>query len=108
MASGSTSARALKVLRPNVAGIDLGSREQWVCGPQQDGDEQPNVRQFGTTTGQLRLLAHWLQDQGVVSVAMESTHAHWIPLHELLEERRFEVLLANARQLMNVPTTSCS
>ena len=50
-------ARALKVLRPNVAGIDLGSRDQWVCRPQQDGDEKPNVRQFGTTTALLRLLA---------------------------------------------------
>lgn len=96
-------ARALKVLRPNVAGIDLGSREHWVCGPQQDGDGKPNVRRFGTTTEQLRLLADWLQDQGVVSVAMESTHVYWIPLHELLEERGFEVLLANARQLKNVP-----
>ena len=35
--------------------------------------------------------------------SMESTHMYWIPLHELLEEHGFEVLLVNARQLKNVP-----
>jgi transposase len=34
---------------------------------------------------------------------MESTSVYWIPLYELLEARGFEVLLANARQLSNVP-----
>ena len=26
----------LQRLRPNVAGIDLGAREHWVCGPERD------------------------------------------------------------------------
>lgn len=93
---------ALQVLRPQVAGIDLGSREHWACGPPR-ADGKPNVRTFGTTTGQLRELADWLASEGVESVAMESTYVYWIPLHELLEERGFEVLLVNARQLKNVP-----
>ena len=93
---------ALQVLRPQVAGIDLGSREHWACGPPREGGE-PNVRTFGTTTRQLRELADWLAAEGVESVAMESTYVYWIPLHELLEERGFEVLLVNARQLKNVP-----
>jgi len=94
--------QVLQVLRPQVAGIDLGSREHWACGPSR-ADGKPNVRTFGTTTGQLRELADWLAAEGVESVAMESTHVYWIPLHELLEERGFEVLLVNARQLRNVP-----
>lgn len=93
---------ALQVLRPQVAGIDLGSCEHWACGPPR-ADGKPNVRTFGTTTGQLRELADWLASEGVESVAMESTYVYWIPLHELLEERGFEVLLVNARQLKNVP-----
>ena len=93
---------ALQVLRPQVAGIDLGSREHWACGPPRE-DGEPNVRTFGTTTRQLRELADWLAAEGVESVAMESTYVYWIPLHELLEERGFEVLLVNARQLKNVP-----
>ncbi len=94
--------QVLQVLRPQVAGIDLGSREHWACGPPR-ADGKPNVRTFGSTTGQLRELADWLAAEGVESVAMESTHVYWIPLHELLEERGFEVLLVNARQLRNVP-----
>ena len=92
----------LQTIRPQVAGIDLGSREHCVCGPSRE-DGEPNVRTFGTTTGQLRELADWLDAAGVESVAMESTYVYWIPLHELLEERGFEVLLVNARQLKNVP-----
>ena len=74
--------QALQSIRPQVAGIDLGSREHWVCGPpREDGDKQPNVRTFGATTAQLRELANWLEAAGVESVAMESTYVYWIPLH---------------------------
>ncbi len=94
--------RDLPVQRPQVAGVDLGSREHWACGPPH-ADGRPNVRTFGTTTVQLDALADWLAAEGVESVALESTYVYWIPLHELLEERGFEVVLVNARQLKNVP-----
>jgi transposase len=93
---------ALPVLRPHVAGIDVGSLEHWVCGPPApDGTSQ--VRAFGSTTGQLQELAGWLITLGVESVAMESTSVYWIPLYEVLESRGIEVLLVNARQLHHVP-----
>lgn len=96
------SPRSLKTIQPNAAGIDLGSREHWVAvAPQQDGT--PNVQRFGTTTPELLRLADWLQAQGVVTVAMESTGVYWIPLYEILDSRGFEVVLANARQIHNVP-----
>ena len=94
--------RGLEIQRRSVAGIDLGSREHWVCCPPAE-DGKPRVRVFGTTTAQLCKLADWLAAEGVEAVAMESTHVYWIPLHELLEERGLEVLLANATQLKNVP-----
>ena len=96
------SPAALPKIRPQVAGVDLGSVEHWVCCPTVDGEE-PNVRVFGTTTPQLEALANWLQEQGVESVAMESTHVYWIPLYELLESRGVEAVLVNARQLHHVP-----
>jgi transposase len=34
---------------------------------------------------------------------MESTGVYWIPLYEILEERGFEVVLVNARDVHNVP-----
>lgn len=96
------SPRSLKTIQPNAAGIDLGSREHWVAGPPQD-DGTPNVQRFGTTTPELLRLADWLETQGVVTVAMESTGVYWIPLYEILDGRGFEVVLANARQIHNVP-----
>lgn len=93
---------ALQAIRPMVAGIDVGSREHWVCGPAQ-ADGEPNVRVFGTTTAQLKELVEWLAEQGTESVAMESTSVYWIPLFELLESRGIEAVLVNARQLHNVP-----
>ncbi len=95
-------AKVLPVMRPLVAGIDLGSREHWVCGPEQ-GDGKPNVRVFGTTTDELEKLAGWLMEQRVESLAMESTYVYWIPVYELLQAKGIEVLLVNARQLHNVP-----
>jgi transposase len=93
---------SLPVVRPKVAGIDVGSTQHWVCGPAR-GDCEPNVHVFGTTTDQLNALADWLVEQGVESVAMESTYIYWIPIYELLESRGLEVVLVNARQLHNVP-----
>ncbi len=93
---------SLPAIRPLVAGLDVGSSQHWVCGPARD-DGNPNVRVFGTTTDQLHELAAWLAEQGVESVAMESTSVYWIPLYELLESRGIEVVLVNARQLHNVP-----
>jgi len=93
---------ALPVVRPQVAGIDIGSAEHWVCGPAR-ADGALNVRGFGTTTDALHALADWLVAQHVESVAMESTSVYWIPIYELLESRGMEVVLVNARQLHHVP-----
>lgn len=93
---------SLPAIQPKVAGIDVGSSQHWVCGPAKD-DGTPNVKVFATTTDQLNQLTDWLIEQGVESVAMESTYVYWIPIYELLESRGIRVLLVNARQLHNVP-----
>ncbi len=94
--------QGLRVIQSNVAGIDLGSREHYVCAPP-TSEGEPNVRCFGTTTPELNRLAEWLSAQGVESVAMESTSVYWIPIYEILERSGFEVLLVNARALSSVP-----
>jgi len=94
--------RSLKTVQPNAAGIDLGSREHWVAGPPL-ADESPNVERFGTTTPELLRLADWLDQQQIVTVAMESTGVYWIPLFEILDSRGFKVFLVNARHVRNVP-----
>jgi transposase len=87
-------------LNPNAAGIDIGSREHYVCVPRDRAENQ--VRPFGAFTCDLEAMADWLQACGVTSVAMEATGVYWIPAFQILERRGFKVLLVNARQTKNV------
>jgi transposase len=98
----STKRRGLSVIRERVAGIDLAAEQHWACCPS-SGQEEVEVRRFGSTTPELECLADWLEAEQIESVAMESTGVYWIPLYELLEARGFEVVLVNARQLSQVP-----
>jgi len=91
----------LEHLHANAAGIDIGSRSHFVAVPE-DRDPHP-VREFSSFTGDLYLMADWLQQCGIDTVAMESTGVYWIPLYEILESRGFDVRLVNARQVKNVP-----
>ena len=84
----------------DVAGMDLGSEEHWVCVP--DDRAVENVRSFGVYTGDFAALADFLRSCHVKSVAMESTGVYWIPLFEFLDKKGFEVVLVNARHLKSV------
>lgn len=95
----------LPVLRPNVAGIDVGSQQHWVCAPAWEGAER-EVQVFGATTPELKRLAGWLKQRGVESAAMESTGVYWIALHELLEGQGLEVVLVNTQEMKGVPGRS--
>jgi transposase len=87
-------------IHAHAAGVDLGSSEHWAAVPESAG--QPSVRRFGTFTADLEALAQWLKQCQVTTVAMEATGVYWIPLFQILEQRGFEVLLVNARQIKNV------
>jgi transposase len=60
------------------------------------------VRSFSTMTASLLQLADWLAELEVTHVAMEATGVYWKPIWNLLEDR-FELILANARHIKNVP-----
>jgi transposase len=60
------------------------------------------VREFRTFSTELYHLAEWLAQRGIKTVALEATGVYWIPLYEMLEERGFEVILVNARDVHNV------
>lgn len=92
---------SLPVLRPNAAGIDIGSREIDVAVPP-DRDPHP-VRALLTFTSDLLELGDWLKPCGMDTVAMESTGVYWLPLFRILEERGFEVFLVNAHPVKHVP-----
>jgi len=60
------------------------------------------IRTFSTMTGDLFRLKGWLSEKGITHVAMESTGPYWKPVFNVLEDS-FEVILANARHIKNVP-----
>ncbi len=90
----------LKIVHPNCAGIDIGSREHWVA-VDPECCEEP-VRCFSAFTDSLYALADWLQSLGVEIVAMEATGVYWIPLFEVLDARGFHVHLVNSRATRQV------
>jgi transposase len=92
---------ALPVLHADAAGVDIGATDIYVAVPQ-DRDVEP-VRAFQTFTQDLTMLADWLQQCRIRTVAMESTGVYWIPLMQILESRGLEVYLVNARYAKNVP-----
>ena len=77
----------LKVINPHTAGIDIGSREHWVCVP--IAATESNIRCFGCSTPELIALANWLSECGVTSIALESTGVEWIPLFNILAQHNF-------------------
>jgi transposase len=61
------------------------------------------TRRFATTTARLSELAAWLAEHGVTHVVMEATGVSWKPVWHILEDGPFELLLANAAHVKNVP-----
>jgi transposase len=92
----------MQVLYPRCAGLDVHkdmvmARVRCVSEPAHD-----EVRSFDTTTSALLELGDWLAEYGVTHVAMEATGVYWKPIWHMLEER-FELILANAQHIKNVP-----
>ena len=93
--------KALEIVHPDAAGIDVGGSEHWVA-INPDRDPEP-VRRFGCFTADLREMGRWLVEKGVRSVAMQSTGVYWMPVFEILEQQGLEVYLVNAQHTKNVP-----
>ena len=92
---------SLEVIHPDAAGIDIGNESHYVAVPP-SRDSQP-VRRFGCTTAELKVMAGWLHQCGIRTIAMQSTGVYWIAVYDILEEAGFEVYLVNARETKNLP-----
>ena len=95
----------LAVINPRVAGIDIGSREMFVCGSA-NREGRREVRVFATTTQQILECVRWLKEQNVESAALESTGVYWIPVLEILESQGVSTLLVDPGPLSRVPGRS--
>jgi transposase len=92
----------MEVLHPRCAGLDVHkdtvvAAVRCVAPPMHH-----EVRSFTTTTRGLFELADWLESHGCTHVAMEATGVYWKPVWHLLEGR-FDLVLANAQHIRNVP-----
>ena len=93
--------KALEIVHPDAAGIDVGGSEHWVAvSPERDPEP---VRRFGCFTADLREMARWLVEKQVRTVAMQSTGVYWMPVLEVLEQAGLKVFLVNAQHTKNVP-----
>jgi transposase len=68
-----------------------------------DGKITTSVKTFNTTTAELILLSDWLSGEGATHIAMEATGVYWKPVWHILSDGEFELVLANAAHVKNVP-----
>jgi len=92
----------MQVLYPRCAGLDVHkdsvvARIRCVSEPLHD-----ETQSFATTTSALLQMRDWLSTHEVSHVAMEATGVYWKPVWHLLEGD-FELVLANAQHIRNVP-----
>lgn len=89
--------RALPVLDPKAAGIDVGSERLHVS----IAGDTPQV--FGTMTMDLHALRDELKSEGVGTVALEATGVYWLCLYEVLEAGGIEVVVVNGKHVKALP-----
>lgn len=87
------------------AGLDVHQETVVACVLFGELDKKPRkeVRTFETTTSELLSMADWLIEKKCSHVAMESTGVYWKPIWNILEGCSFELMLANAQRIKNVP-----
>jgi Transposase len=93
--------------RDRVCGIDIGEA-QMVATIRVPSDKDParraqETRSFGATKKEVLALAGWLRCWQVPAAVMESTGDYWKGPSCRLEAEGFECVLADARQVKNLP-----
>lgn len=89
---------SMKVIHPHSAGIDVGSRSHFVA----IGQGIKDVKEFGVYAQDLKKLSEWLHNNGVTTVAMESTGQYWQNLFVELLNSGLEVILTNGKFTKNI------
>src|SRR5215470_10142035 len=94
----------MEVIHSRCAGLDVHKETVVACVRLAlDGKVTRDIRTFETTTSGLLLLLAWLTEMGCTQVAMEATGVYWKPIWNILSDGDFELVLANAAHIKNVP-----
>jgi transposase len=94
----------MEVIYPRCAGLDVHKETVVACIRIAEGSEvSHSVRTFATTTASLIELGEWLEASRCTHVGMEATGVYWKPVWQVLADSNFELVLANAAHVKNVP-----
>jgi transposase len=94
----------MDVIHERVAGLDVHKATVVACVRITAGREVTReCRTFETVTDGLLALLEWLRESGCTHVAMEATGVYWIPVWKILSDGDFQLMVANAAHLKNVP-----
>src|ERR1700746_346428 len=94
----------MEVIHRRCSGLDVHKETVVACVRLVLDDKiTREVRTFETTTSGLLLLLAWLTELGCTHVAMEATGVYWKPVWNILSDGDFELVLANAAHIKNVP-----
>ena len=96
--------KTMDILHGRVAGLDVHKNTVVACVRVMTGKETSReCRTFATTTDGLLALRAWLSECRCTHVAMEATGVYWTPVWRILSEGEFELIVANAAHIKNVP-----
>jgi transposase len=94
----------MEFLHPHCCGLDVHKATVVACVRRViDGKTVKETRTFATTTASLIALSEWLTETKCTRVAMEATGVYWKPVWHILSDEDFELVLANAAHIKNVP-----
>ena len=95
----------MEAIVERCAGLDVHLDTVVACILYGDLDKKPNkeIKTFSTTTKGLLQLLDYLNINRCTHVAMESTGVYWKPVWNILESGAFELIIANAKKIKNVP-----
>ena len=94
----------MEVLYPHCAGLDVHKDTVVACVRHMvNGSVEREVRTFKTTTKELLALSDWLAGAECTHIVMEATGVYWKPVWHILADGEFELVLANAAHVKNVP-----
>ena len=94
----------MEVLHAHCAGLDVHKDAVVACARHMvDGAVKREVRSFKTTAKELMALSAWLSVEGCTHLVMEATGVYWKPVWHILADGEFELVLANAAHVKNVP-----
>ena len=91
----------MQVLYGVCCGLDV--HKKVITAALLSGAGKAEVKEFSTTTNELRQMVEWLKEAGCEQVAMESTGVYWKPVYNILEMEGIPAMVVNASHMKAIP-----